>query len=231
MRISKDFGKKSSFSIAITEPIAKHWAIFKLPNSMILGDAVRKNTDCCMLWPKDKYFLFCGHICKEKGADIAVKAFVTFVRKTQQNGYKLIFIGEVDDTYKEALLKIDTSLHDRLVFLGFRFDVADYFKRATAFLMCSECEGLGRVTIEAMFYGCPVIGRNTGGTSTLIQNEITGLLFNSINECVLGMERFCSDVNFSQNIASTAQTYVKEHFSEEVYGKKILDIYNRIFNA
>ncbi len=61
--------------------------------------------------------------------------------------------------------------------------------RAIAFLMCSENEGLGRVSIEAMFYGCLVIGRNSGGTKDFVFDGKTGLLFNDMDGCVSAMQK------------------------------------------
>lgn len=38
--------------------------------------------------------------------------------------------------------------------------------------MTSVNEGLGRVTIEAMFYGCLVVARHTGGTLEFLKMDI-----------------------------------------------------------
>jgi len=220
--------KKSAYSIAITEPIARHFKIYGLKNNLVLGDAVRKITDTYMVWPKEKYFLFCGHICKAKGAEIAINAFSLFMKNPQYSDFRLVFLGEVDNKYKDFLLQIDSKLKDNIDFLGFKKDVSSYFKKASAFLMCSEYEGLGRVTIEAMFYGCPVIGRNTGGTSVLLKNNENGLLFDDFNECYMNMKKICNNISLAKEKVRNAQYFVKENFSEEKYGKKILTIYHQV---
>jgi glycosyltransferase involved in cell wall biosynthesis len=43
--------------------------------------------------------------------------------------------------------------------------------------MCSRCEAFGRVTVEAMKLGLPVIAANTGGSPELVQHGINGLLY------------------------------------------------------
>lgn len=43
--------------------------------------------------------------------------------------------------------------------------------------MCFRYEAMGRVTAEAMAAALPVIGYNSGGTPELIENEVTGLLY------------------------------------------------------
>ena len=47
----------------------------------------------------------------------------------------------------------------------------------------------GRVTVEAMMNDCVVIGRNSGGTSELIEHEETGFLFDSNSELEALMEK------------------------------------------
>lgn len=224
--------KKSDLSISITPYIAKHYGLDKLPNSIVLGDAVRCKTDATSEWPKKKYFLFCGHVCSAKGADLAVKAFSEFSHSLQanQNEYRLKFCGNCDEEYKSKLMAIDPSINDKIDFLGYQADPKPYFKNSIAFLMCSSNEGLGRVTIEAMFYGCPVIGRDTAGTKTLLAEGKYGFPFDTIEQCSQRMMEVVSNVGKAKNIADAAQKHVLSNYSEEVYGKKILSLYKQICN-
>ena len=97
---------------------------------------------------------------------------------------------------------------------------------ATAFLMCSENEGLGRVTVEAMFYGCPVIARNTGGTLDFIEDKVTGLLFSDLGSCVEAMKIVAG--GDTTDMVGRAQRFAVGHFSEENYGSALMDVYKRV---
>ena len=97
---------------------------------------------------------------------------------------------------------------------------------AAAFLMCSENEGLGRVSIEAMFYGCLVIGRNSGGTKEFVLDNRTGYLFNTIEECASIMQKAVMSDN--KQIILDAQNFACNNFSIEDYGAKIMKVYNNI---
>ena len=44
-------------------------------------------------------------------------------------------------------------------------------------LMCSRSEAFGRVTVEALKSGRPVVGTRSGGTTELISEGVNGLLF------------------------------------------------------
>ena len=69
------------------------------------------------------------------------------------------------------------KLGERVVMLGYRDEPYESMFHADASLVCSRCEAFGRVTIEAMKLGRPVIGSNSGGTPELIDDHRTGLLY------------------------------------------------------
>ena len=96
--------------------------------------------------------------------------------------------------------------------------------------MCSLNEGMGRVTVEAMFYGCPVIARNTGGTIEFIQHGINGFLFNNNSECVQIMKDITDKSSNLSAIINKACDTAYNCFSEEAYRQKILKIYHAILN-
>ena len=86
---------------------------------------------------------------------------------------------------------------------------------------------MGRVTIEAMFYGCPVIGYNRGGTKEIVQDGVDGFLFESVGECASLMEKIVENRDISKMVLQ-AQKKAKELFSEESYRDKILSIYRKV---
>ena len=92
--------------------------------------------------------------------------------------------------------------------------------------MSSRNEALGRVTVESMFYGCPVIGKNAGGTLELIKDNETGFLFANAQECA---EKMLYVVHHDvTTIIRNAQHFVLSNFTEECYKHKMLKIYQSI---
>jgi len=69
------------------------------------------------------------------------------------------------------------GLADRVAFCGHVADVSARMAQADAVLVTSRCEAFGRVTVEAMRAGVPVIGSASGGTVELIEDGRTGLLY------------------------------------------------------
>jgi glycosyltransferase involved in cell wall biosynthesis len=61
-------------------------------------------------------------------------------------------------------------------FTGSRDDVADVLALADVFVLPSESEGFGRVLVEAMAMGRPVVATNIGGIPDVVLDGMTGLL-------------------------------------------------------
>lgn len=216
--------------IAITSQVAQHWNMSGT-NAHVIWDAVRKEEDICAILPKEKFFLFCcASLSDTKGADTAVKAFC--MSGLSSKGYCLIMVGNCSDEYKEKLVQIIQSFPEEMMgkveFLGYQKDITPLMKKATAFLMCSQNEGLGRVTIEAMCYGCPIIARKSGGTLDYLKDKETGFFFTDDNECATLMNEVSS-----MPVPTTiyvANVFFKKHFTEEVYGTQMNRIYQELLS-
>ena len=114
-----------------------------------------------------------GWFCQNKGQHIAVEA-VAVARKAGVN-LELALIGGGDH---EPVRELAHSLGvaDLVTIYGPTRDVGRYWSAAHVGLMCSEWEGFGRVTVEAMRAGLPVCGTNAGGTPEIIDPAVNGLL-------------------------------------------------------
>ena len=209
--------------IAITKTIAEHFDVNVGNNGYIIYDAVRSKDEICMDFPKKHILLFCGNVIPEKGAETALDIFIKFVK--QHENYQLLYLGNVNAEYKEYLSNKATvnNVLNKVQFLGYQRDVKKYMREATALLMCSRNEAQGRVTIEAMFYGCPVIGYKAGGTQEIIKDGVNGFWFDSIDEAINKLNIIAS--NNIRSVIERSQKYVTTHFSEETYKQKILSIY------
>ena len=148
--------------------------------------------------------------------------------KMYQEGYKLIYIGNCRPEFKEELLDKTRKVgaESQVEFLGYCKDTTPYYEKATAFLMCSDNEAMGRTTIEAFWNGCPVIGRNTGGTPELICDGENGYLFDTIDELADLMRKVAHQDK--SKVIENARNFALQNFTEEEYGKKIEIVYQTV---
>jgi len=75
----------------------------------------------------------------------------------------------------EALVG-ELSLRDKVIFAGQRNDIPDLIAASELVLIPSDAEPFGRVAIEAMALGKPVVGTRAGGLPEVVRDGETGLL-------------------------------------------------------
>ena len=105
-------------------------------------------------------FVVChiARMCKEKNQSFMLEVFKELLKK--KNNAKLLFVG--DGELKEQIIQKAKSLEimDNVIFVGFKPQVADYYKASDVFLFPSICEGLGLSLIEAQACGVPCVASN-----------------------------------------------------------------------
>jgi len=137
-----------------------------------------------------------GSILPWKRQMDAVKALANLVK--ERLDVVLLIIGPtLDANYFKAIKEFvhKRRLQDRVRFLGYREDTASVMKLAKVTLVCSMLEPFGRVTVESMACGIPVIGAKSGGTVEIIEDEINGLLFTpgNIGDLTTQLRRLMED--------------------------------------
>ncbi|AEF98858.1 glycosyl transferase group 1 [Methylomonas methanica MC09] len=121
-----------------------------------------------------------GRLCEDKGHHLAVAAVINANKK----GYKVcldIFGGPIENNpyYDKLRLQvIDNNLEDSIRFLGFRNDLRENHQKYDLGLQCRiEPEPCGVWICETLVDGLPLIASRTGGTPELVEDGVTGLLF------------------------------------------------------
>lgn len=219
---------KADARIAISCQVQGHWG-FKQENTWIINDAIAKASDCCYYREKKSFVLFCSyHITRAKGALQAAEAFGR--SGLHKEGLSMMYVGNCSEEMRAEIVEIARRYEciDSIVFLPCQDNVKSLFAYAKAFIMASTNEGLGRVTAEAMFYGCPVIAKDSGGTKDLIDDRITGYLFHSVDECAILMQQVCHQSQ--EALIRRAQDFAVKNLSIELYGPRIMEVYNSILH-
>lgn len=164
-----------------------------------------------------------GVLCSQKGQQIAIKA-MQILKEQGIDNIELLLAGsgQVPGNYSASELE-----RLNVVLLGQVDNMAELRKKVDVELVCSKSEAFGRVTVEAMMSGIPVIGSNSGGTAELIQNGKNGLLFPSGNAVELAkqIEYFYYNRKQIEIMGRYAYEYAKDYFLISRCASEIDDIY------
>lgn len=219
---------RDSYSICITKSIQRHHQLIGEKKSIVVYDGIRDYTDSIVSAKKIKKFLFVGRLEKKKGILDVLAAFKEFTR--YRDDYKLQICGETSSLeIREYIADFCRSSNNHIEILGVRNDVDKLMQESHALIMASHFEGLGRVTAEAMFNKCLVIGRDNAGTKEQFDNglELTSkeiaLRYNTQEELVQKMlyatrmpeseyNEFCSRAFYVVN-----KLYTNEECANTIY--------------
>ncbi len=127
---------------------------------------------------KSKRFLMLGQISPAKGHLTAIKAISQL--KCQFPDIQLDIIGSIPEPIyinrlKHEIDKLGCQKHINI--MPPVKNPYSIFNRYRALLMCSRKEAFGRVSVEALKAGLPVIGANNGGTPEIIKHGKNGFIY------------------------------------------------------
>jgi len=173
-------------------------------------------------------FLIGGRISREKGQEDAIKAVGLAVRNGHRNLH-LSIAGPGKADYLEKLISKE-QLGDYVSLLGTVNDMPSLRKRMDIELVCSVCEGFGRVTIEAMMSSNAVIGSNTGGTPELIRDGYNGYLYQqgNIQELADKIICFLEHPEEIERMGRNAYLFATEKFTRKRNAERIVEIYREL---
>jgi glycosyltransferase involved in cell wall biosynthesis len=121
---------------------------------------------------------YVGWLIPIKGVTHLIRAMTNVTEKYPES--LLVLVGKGDDKGAEEIkLKEQVEslgLADKVLFLGWRSDVAEIMGCFDIFVLPSLNEGMGRVLVEAMAVGLPIVASRVGGIPDLIKDGRNGLL-------------------------------------------------------
>ena len=148
---------------------------------------------------------------------------------------ELFIVGDGNPKYRDYLQKLVSGNElDRYVkFIGYVENPFPFVKSADVVLMCSRNEAFGRVTVEAMKIGKPVIGARSGGTIELIREGFNGFLYTpgDYKELAAKIKYLYEHPDVVRDMGKNGQQWTKERFTQERYGEEVLTILQQLMEC
>jgi glycosyltransferase involved in cell wall biosynthesis len=169
--------------------------------------------------PDGLMFGIFGRLTRWKGQHVALEALRSLP------GVHLAIVGEAlftedDRAFRDELHRtaMEPGLQGRVHFLGFQSDVTSLLQAMDVVAHCSvAAEPFGRVIVEAMMAGTPVVATRGGGVDEIITDGQDGLLVPPADPAALALAvgRLMQNSALASKLASTALKSARERFSME----------------
>jgi len=125
----------------------------------------------------EKIVLYVGLHNKRKGIDLIIKT----ARLLKDENIIFLLVGDGPERIKSIKEVSKIGLNEKVLFLGTRLDLYNFYNQSDVFFLPSRGEGLAGVLMEAMIYQVPIVTSNIPGTRDLVNHLENGLLCETEN--------------------------------------------------
>lgn len=175
--------------------------------------------------------LIVGRLSREKNQAGLIEALARLPPIARE--WKLVLLGTGPDLPELKRLTDTLGLAKRVLFAGFRADVAPFYAIADVLAIPSLSEGSSYVLLEAMAAGLPIVATRVGGNPEIALHEETALLVPSADATSLAgaIARVLSDQAFAARLARAGQERAMAEFSISRYMERLSSIYTEALGA
>lgn len=227
--------ERATVFVAVSDAVRQHWIQKGIPAEriMLIYNGVKENTapkDVTKLKEKegenDDYFriVMVGFVCETKGQYQIIRA-MSLLPENYKNKIQLDIVGGGTHGYMNMLKRMVKSLHlvNIVRFLGYQKNFYPQLAGYDCGIICSKSEGFGRVTVEYMRAGLPVLASDTGANAELVENGKNGLLYHYPdvedlkNKLVYMMEHREEVFRMGVSAFTTGEQFTEERTANAVY--------------
>ena len=184
-----------------------------------------------LIQPNWKIILTVARISRWKGHDRVISAFES-IADVYQDAH-LVCVGSPDTLepqwWRYLKDRSDNSAFSyRIHWVGQAEDVRPWYKAADVMVLASENEPFGRVVVEAMASGVPVVAARTGGIPEIIRHQRNGLLVNAgkEDEFAQAVARILSDHPLRKRLILSGLERSK-FFGIKAHTEAMIEVFNR----
>lgn len=178
--------------------------------------------------PEDKVIGVVSKLWEGKGHKCILQAAQRVIIEVPN--VKFMFVGEGYLRGELEKLTHQLGLRDYVIFTGFRTDIPEVTAIFDIAVLASFFEGLGRVLLEAMVLGKPVIASEVGGIVDVVDDGKTGILVppNDSNALAGAIVRLLSDDGLRKKMGKAGKEKIDAKFSAQTMVSQIEKVYEEL---
>ena len=166
-----------------------------------------------------------------KGHHIILEAAPAIIKAT--SNVRFIFVG---DGYLRAELEKaveEKGLKNYVIFTGFRADIPEITAIFDLAVLASFFEGLGRVLLEAMVLGKPVVASRVGGIPEVVIEGVNGFLVSPDDPQALARQivKLLKDEDLRRRMGQAGKRMIDERFSAKRMVGDIVNVYEELLKT
>ena len=174
---------------------------------------------------------FFGRLTHQKRPHILIDAAAAIAVRVGAGAQFLIFGDDREGIVSQLTDRARRhGINDAVHFMGWRSDSADCMKACDLVLAPAVDEGFGRVLVEAMLLGTPVVAANSGGHREIVRHGATGLLVppddaNALAQAALSLLK---DRERAAAIAKAARDEALRRYSADEHARRVEAVYDGV---
>ena len=173
--------------------------------------------------------LVIGTVCAlrpEKGLITLIDAFAGICADKPDVRLGIVGSGPVLQELQDRAT--NAGCRGQVIFIPETSDVPRYLRAMDIFVLPSRSEALSNSLMEAMACGCAPVASRVGGNVELVQQDHTGLLFESGDHVDLGvqLELLTRDAALRRRLADSAASLIRTKFSLAASINRMSSIYS-----
>ena len=227
--------------IAISEQIKQHWVEKGLDSKKIdviynvyqpSDDDALPDYDISSMSEYDGYkIIFVGRLIECKGIPFLVKGFEQIINNNINAKLFLVGDGEEENKLKEYISELNIKQY--VVFFDYKTNPQAFIRKADLLVLPSKEEGFGRVLLEAMDVGTPVVGTRIGGIPEIIEHGTNGLLvdYGDIEALKNSIIEILEDKLLRKKLIQGGYETINSKFCVETYQGKLENVYDTLLDV
>jgi glycosyltransferase involved in cell wall biosynthesis len=173
-----------------------------------------------------------------KNTKVLIQALPEVLKRFPQAKLRLIgsdtLTGPRRSSYRQMVegLAHELGVRDKVEFSDMipRKELLEHYQQARLTVVPSLFENFPFTCLEAMSCGCPVIASNVGGLPEMIEDGVSGFLFQPDNKKELAEKivALLSDPALAESMGNEAAIRVRRYYSQEVIIPQVLNVYRQL---
>ncbi len=171
-----------------------------------------------------------GRLAKEKSIDVVIGALPKLIEKLPD--LKMVIVGEGNEMENLSSFAESIGVREHILFTGGKpwKEIGKYYQLGNVFCSASVSETQGLTFAEALAAGVPVVAKKDECIENIIDDNVTGMLFEANEDLPDLLYRVLTDETLSNRL-SKASVEAMEALSVDAFADSVEQLYQNILDS